>query len=180
MTRRLYLAVLLLAGVARGAAAQQSGAIANLITSLVSQCGQASLGASGVGAATQDPSGLVCIQPPNSDSLATGVGGKSVADSVVLPASTGWRQYITHIRVTEYDTLAVTGSAAADTLTSSNLASFQDRYGNAIALGATNVYDYLFPFPMAAKAAGTATKLRVSPGGAGAYWIINVWYYYGP
>ena len=113
-----------------------------------------------------------------SDTCVSAIGAKSAADSVILPAYTGLRHYITYISVVEYDTLAVTGSAAYNTVSTTNLHSMSWKVGNALALGATNtVLNQTFINPLRVDSAGVATKIKASAGGTGAYWAINVCYY---
>ena len=119
------------------------------------------------------------------DTVSCAVGGKSVADSVILPSYGGSTyQYITWYQVAGSDTLTITGTGPFDTLTTTNFpgGGILQRWGNACALGAVcgpnNGNPIVFANPVKVLAAATATKFRVSTLGTGGYAFLCVGYYH--
>lgn len=125
--------------------------------------------------------GQLPTQPRTSDSCITAIGGLSAADSVILPAYTAQRHYLTFLSIFEWDTVAIVASTTAyDSITSTNLpGGFAWRLGNALAASATYTpISTTFPNPIVSLNASAITIIRASAPGTGGRWAITVCYYH--
>ena len=144
------------------------------------QAGTAIAGKFGIDQTTPGTTNLVSTQ--SSPLCVSGIGTANTAFTTTLAApAAGQFHYITGIEIIRVNATVTAVAAAASliSITTTNLpGSLGWAFGNAIGAGAYDVpVRVMYPSPIKASAAATATTVVCPAGGAGVQFRVNVYYY---